>query len=145
MFSLCWLMLQLGVSLLHGWDLVDPKCSLCLCQVQWPGGYFSHFHLQQSKKHKPPVCVWPKNASLGRRGIISRHNLSHFSTGGFDIHSWLSGDAEPSLRALVSPSQLQSRGCSLGPSSVWWQQSQNTAPPFLSRFFKLPFSGQRGF
>lgn len=143
MFSLCWLMLQLGVSLLHGWDLVDPKCSLCLCQVQWPGGYFSHFHLQQSKKHKPPVCVWPKNASLGRRGIISRHNLSHFSTGGFDIHSWLSGDAEPSLRALVSPTAEQGllSRAQFGLVAAITKHCSS----FLSRFFKLPFSGQRGF
>lgn len=122
-------MLQLGGYLLHRWDLVDPKCCLCLCQVEGPAGYFSH--LQQTKQETQATSVCPaQKCQLGKEG----HNLSRFSMGGFYIHSWLSGDAEPSLGALVSPPQLQSRGCSLGPSSVWWQQSQNTAPPFLSSF-----------
>lgn len=61
MFSVCWVMLQRGVSLLHRWDLVDPKCCLCLCQVEGPAGYFSHLLLQQTKQEtQAPVCVWPK-------------------------------------------------------------------------------------
>lgn len=89
------------------WWILNAVCACAKCkgrEVILAIFFFS----KQSKRHKPPVCVWPKNARLGRRGTISRHNLSCFSMGGFDIHSWLSGDAEPSLRALVSPPQLQS-------------------------------------
>lgn len=109
------------------WWILNAVCAKCKGLEVILAIFF--FSKARDTSHQ---CVWPKNASLGRRGIISRHNLSRFSMGGFDIHSWLSGDAEPPLRALVFPPQLQSRGCFLGPSLVWWQQSENIAPPFLS-------------
>lgn len=113
MFSWCWLQLQLGVSLLHRWDLVDPKCCLCLCQVQGPGGYSRHFLLQQTKPETQATSVCPgQKCQLRKEGII---NLSHFSMGSFAICLCLSGAAEPSLGLWCPLPSSRAETALLGP------------------------------